>query len=101
MPEEQSHLSRRSALRAAATAGIAATALGAMSVPAFASARPARSDHTGHDDARQQGDEADTNEPIVVHVRNARTGEIDVFRGTNQSRLHDPALAALLVRASR
>jgi hypothetical protein len=101
LPDEQSRLSRRSALRAAAAAGMAATALGAVSAPALAAARPARTGRSGHDDARQQDDGTDANEPIVVHVRNARTGEIDVFRGTSQSRLHDPALAAMLVRASR
>ncbi|HEY6480800.1 MAG TPA: hypothetical protein VIZ00_12265, partial [Streptosporangiaceae bacterium] len=45
--------------------------------------------------------ESQVTEPIIAHVRNARTGEIDVFRGTSQTRLHDPALAALLIRASR
>jgi len=36
-----------------------------------------------------------------VHVLDARSGEIDVFRGTSQTRLHDRELAARLVRASR
>jgi hypothetical protein len=36
-----------------------------------------------------------------VHVRDAASGEIDVFRGTTQTRLHDRDLAARLVRASR
>jgi hypothetical protein len=93
--EEQSRLSRRSALRTAAAAGIAATALAATSAPALAAARPARA---GGDSDRPA---ADPGEPIVAHLRDARTGEIDVFRGTSQTRLRDPALAALLVRASR
>jgi hypothetical protein len=38
---------------------------------------------------------------IVVHVRDVESGEIDVFRGTGQTRLLDPELAARLVRASR
>jgi hypothetical protein len=37
----------------------------------------------------------------VVHVRDAATGEIDVFRGTTHTRLHDRGLAAQLVRASK
>jgi hypothetical protein len=94
--EEASLLSRRSALRTAGVAGIAATALAAGSMPALASARPARA---GRDGTDEHG--AHPAEPVVAHVRNARTGEIDVFRGTSQVRLHDPALAALLVRASR
>ena len=39
--------------------------------------------------------------PVIAHVRNARTGEIDLFRGTSQVRVHDTALAAHLIRASR
>ena len=95
--EQDSHLSRRTALRGAAAAGIAATALAATATPALAASRPARpataaAAHTAEDE---------NGEAIVAHVRNARTGEIDVFRGTSQTRLHDPALAALLLRASR
>jgi hypothetical protein len=36
--------------------------------------------------------------PIVVHVRNAKSGEIDVFSGTSQTRLHDKDLAARIAR---
>jgi hypothetical protein len=36
-----------------------------------------------------------------VHVRDAGSGEIDLFRGTSHVRVHDPELAARLVRASR
>ena len=36
-----------------------------------------------------------------MHVRDARSGEIDVFRGTSHARVHDPELAARLMRASR
>jgi hypothetical protein len=34
-------------------------------------------------------------------VRDAKSGQIDVFRGTSQTSLRDPDLAARLVRASR
>jgi hypothetical protein len=37
----------------------------------------------------------------VVHLRDATSGEIEVFRGTSQIRLLDPELAARLVEASR
>jgi hypothetical protein len=37
----------------------------------------------------------------VIHVRDADTGEMDIFAGTARTRLRDPALAARLVRASR
>ena len=102
-PQQQpSLISRRSALRGGAATGIAGAALLAAGGPALAAALPSRG--AAHDAAR--GAAADdaaghTAEPIIAHVRNARTGEIDVFRGTSQTRLHDPALAALLIRASR
>lgn len=96
--EERPRLSRRSILRGAAgagAAGIAATALAGTAMPAFAAAsRP-------HHDPKDQAKDTDTSEQVVVHVRDARSGELDVFRGTSQTRLRDPELAARLVRASR
>ena len=97
--DAQRYLSRRSVLRAAAgagAAGIAATALASTALPAVAaSARPAVPA------ARGMKAEAKDEDQIVVHVRDARSGEIDVFRGTSQTRLRDPDLAGRLVRASR
>jgi anaerobic selenocysteine-containing dehydrogenase len=98
--QDQQHLSRRSVLRGAAgagVAGIAATALAGPAMPAFAAAatRPA-----GRGTKADRAD-ADTSEQLVVHVRDARSGEIDVFRGTSHARVHDPELAARLMRASR
>jgi hypothetical protein len=100
-PQPQPRMSRRAALRTAATTGVAVTALAATAGPALAAARPARAegeDH-GHNVAERAG--TDPGEPIIAHLRDARTGEIDVFRGTSRVRLRDPALAALLVRKSR
>ena len=37
----------------------------------------------------------------MIHVRDARTGEMDIFAGTTRTRLVDPTLAARLARASR
>ena len=96
--KERPRVSRRSILRGAAgagAAGIAATALAGTAMPAFAAAsRPAH-------DPKDRAKDTDTSEQFVVHVRDARSGEIDVFRGTSQTRLRDPELAARLVRASR
>jgi hypothetical protein len=89
--------SRRSVLWGAAgagVAGLAATTLVGSALPAMAATSAPRDADAG------DGDAAGTDQ-IVVHVRNARSGEIDVFRGTSQTRLHDPELAARLVRASR
>jgi hypothetical protein len=85
------HLSRRSVLRGAATAGaagLAATAMGAG--PALAA--------TGRPSPRSGSEVKKPSGPIVVHVRNAKTGEIDVFSGTSQTRLRDKDLAARIAR---
>jgi len=37
--------------------------------------------------------------PITVHVRDAKTGDIEVFSGTSQTRLRDKDLAARIARA--
>ena len=85
-------LSRRSVMRGAAGlagAGLAAGAItGAMAAPAAAAARPAR---------QAAGDAAPAG-PVIVHVRDVRSGEMDVFAGTSHARLTDPGLAARLVR---
>lgn len=107
VPATQGPLSRRAVLRTAAGAGLAAGALAASNVPAplslAATTRPAArhttADHAASGHAAASHDTTDG--PIVVHLRDARTGEIDIFRGTSQTRLHDHALAALLIRASR
>jgi hypothetical protein len=96
--KERQRLSRRAILRGAAgagAAGIAATALAGTAMPAFAAiSGPAHN-------TKDRAEDTHTSEQIVVHVRDARSGEIDVFRGTSQTRLRDPELAARLVRASR
>jgi len=90
-------VSRRSVLRSAAGAGavgaaclVVGGALGA--VPAAAATRPAR---RAPDSGRAGADR------VVVHVRDARTGEIDVFAGTSHTRLRDPGLAAQLAGLMR
>ncbi len=77
----------------AGAAGIAATALGGVIAPA-SEATTGRALHAGPTGA------ADA-EPLVLHVRDAAAGEIDVFHGLTQARLHDRDLAARIVRASR
>jgi hypothetical protein len=90
--------SRRSVLHGAAGlagAGLAATVLaGTLAAPASASAAPrthpgraARVPHSG--------------EPVIVHVRDVRSGEMDVFAGETTARLRDPDLAARLVHTVR
>jgi len=72
-----------------AGAGLAAGAItGAMTAPAAASSRP----------VRRSADDASPAGPVIVHVRDVTSGEMDVFAGTSHARLTDPALAARLVR---
>jgi hypothetical protein len=94
--EQQSPISRRAALRGGAAAGLAGAALVATGTPALAAARPA----SRAESVRASADER-AEETIVVHVRNLRTGELDIFRGTSQTRVHNAALAAQLARAGR
>jgi len=92
-----SRLSRRSLLQGAATAGaagLAATALGAVASPALAAtSRTAPGQSPAREQARTPAG------PIVVHVRDARSGDIEVFSGTSQTRVRDQDLAARIARA--
>jgi nitrous oxide reductase len=88
-------LSRRSLLQGAATAGAAGLAVTAMGAAAPAMAATA----TGTAPAADQADGHDTAAgPIMVHVRDARSGDIEVFAGTSQTRLRDKDLAARIAR---
>jgi hypothetical protein len=102
--EPAERMSRRSLLQGAAAAGaagLAVTAFGAAMSPAAsasttASSAPARGDLK----APAGGDvKAAPAGPVVVHVRNAKSGDIEVFSGTSQTRLRDKDLAARIVRA--
>jgi hypothetical protein len=92
--------SRRSILWSAAGAGAAGLAAAAMArtAPALAAAKPAGS-RTRLPDA--PADKAPAGGPVVVHLRDARSGEMDIFSGTSRTRLRDPDLAARLARAAR
>jgi hypothetical protein len=89
--------SRRSVLYGAAGlagAGLAATAIaGTLAAPAAAAAPRA---HHG-----QAAGVATPAEPVIVHVRDLRTGEMDVFAGESKTRLRDPGLAARLAHSVR
>jgi hypothetical protein len=37
--------------------------------------------------------------PVVVYLRDASSGELEIFAGTSRTQVHDPALAARLARA--
>jgi hypothetical protein len=101
--EPQSRVSRRSVLRSAAgagAAGLAAAAVVGTGAPALAAATSASRRQAGRA-ATGEAATAATAQPVVVHLRDARSGEMDVFAGTSHTRLRDPELAARLVRAAR
>jgi len=91
--------SRRSLLRGAAGAGVAGLAITALAdtalaAPAAAATGPApRRERAG---AAAHAEPLPDAEPLIVHVRDARTGVMDVYRGTSHTRLRDPGLAAYL-----
>jgi len=87
-------VTRRSLLQGAATAGaagLAVTAMGAAAGPALAATSRSAADQSPDDHAHAG--------PIVVHVRDARSGDIEVFSGTSQTRMRDKDLAARIARA--
>jgi hypothetical protein len=80
----------------AGAAGLTLTTLGAGS--ALAASRP----HTAAASAAEGApDHIADGEAVVVHVRNIRSGELDVYRGTSHVRVLDRDLAARLARASQ
>ena len=95
-------VSRRSVIRGAATAGaagLAVTALGGALSPAAAASTRAPASASAPAAASADADVKAPAGPIVVHVRNAKSGDIEVFSGTSQTRLRDKDLAARISRA--
>jgi nitrous oxide reductase len=93
-------LTRRSLLQGAATAGaagLAVTVMGAAASPALAAT--SRSSAPEQSASAQSQDHHEHAGPIMVHVRDARTGDIEVFSGTSQTQLRDKDLAARIARA--
>ena len=100
-PGETAPPSRRSVLRGVAGVGAvgfaAAVGVGAAAGPALAAdnrraAAPARPDAALPADAAG---------PLVVYLRDAASGELDVFAGTSHAVIRDHELAARLTSAVR
>ena len=109
--DEHSSLSRRGLVKGAA--GVAAAGvvtLTASRTPAVAAAVPgsdtaagardAAGPDTSGSDGDGDGDDGDLGE-LVVHVRDARSGKMDVYAGSQHFAVHDPALAARLAAAAK
>src|ERR1700722_16890849 len=99
--DEPGRVSRRSVLRGAAGAGAAGLAMTAFAGPALAAARPARPGADAASAPAAHADDVSDVEDVVVHVRNVRSGELDVYRGTSHVRVTDRDLAVRLARASK
>ena len=91
-------LSRRSLLRGAAGVGAVSVAAAAGAGTIFAAAGPANAATDAHADA---GAHPAAGEPIVAYLRDAATGEFEVFHGTRQVRVRDRKLAAQLLNQVR
>ncbi|MHA6757821.1 hypothetical protein [Streptacidiphilus sp. PAMC 29251] len=92
-----SGMSRRGLIRNAAGAGAATLAAGALLSAATGIAAAAEPSSTA---AAEHHAPASAEETLIVHVRNARTGEIDIFHGHHHRTVKDRALTAALLRAA-
>ena|ERR1700722_11962113 len=99
--DQPGRVSRRSVLRGAAGAGAAGLAMTAFAGPALAAARPARPGAEASSAPAAHAEDVADVEDVVVHVRNVRSGELDVYRGTSHVRVTDRDLAVRLARASK
>jgi hypothetical protein len=94
-------MSRRGLVKGAAALG--AAVLASAGVPARAQTESV----TGQADAAaaaavpSQGGHRDAGETVVVHVRDARTGDLDLYVGNRHVRVHDRDLASRLIAAAR
>jgi hypothetical protein len=98
--EPGDRVSRRSLLRGAAgvgAVGLAATVGGAAFAAASSSAARPPAAGAAHDTARQDSASGQAGDHLVVYLRDAASGEFEVFNGTSQTRVHNPGLAAQLL----
>ena len=94
-PTAKSGLSRRGLLRSAGGIGIAGVAAGVLVETTAGMASPATTSTASADHTP-----ASASAPLVAHVHDARTGEVDLFTGEQHVRVHDPALARALAQAA-
>ena len=94
-PVAKSGLSRRGLLRSAGGIGIAGVAAG-MLVDTTAGMASAATAST----ATASRAPAPASTPLVAHVHDARTGEVDLYTGEQHVRVHNPSLARALAQAA-
>jgi hypothetical protein len=100
---EASAVSRRTLMKTAAGAGVAAAAVGIVGVAhASGTAKTAEAAPlAGAPLAGAAMPVADTNGPIVVHVTDVSAGTVEVFAGDSRTEIHDVDLAARIAHAAR
>jgi hypothetical protein len=91
-PHETPTASRRTMLKGAAAAGVGAATAGVVADILFAG--PASAAVTSSSSSGADSD-------LVAHVRDVRSGDIDLYVGTRQVSVRDRALASRLARAAR
>jgi hypothetical protein len=101
-PEPTAGPSRRSMLLGAGAAGAvgiaAAAGVGTVGGGAAAATRPAADNRAA---AGAEHSAGAAGAPLVVYLRDAASGEFDVFAGTSRTSIVDPDLAARLTHAVR
>jgi hypothetical protein len=95
--ERSSRVSRRSVLRGAAGASAVGLVTAAGLGQALAAPLPASRSRS----ATPAANAGASSGPIVVYLRDAAAGELEVFAGSSQVLIHDPAMVARLTRAVR
>jgi hypothetical protein len=92
-PAAKAGFSRRGLLRSAGGIGIAGVAAGMLidTTTGVASAATTSTPASSH---------AAATTPLVAHVHDARTGEVDLYSGEQHVRVHNPALARALAQAA-
>ncbi len=90
-------MDRRGLMRNAAGMGAAGIAAGVLLTAGPASAAEPAAPAAG----AKAGQAPVSQEPLVVHVRDAATGELDLYQGERHRRVVDRDLAAALARHAR
>ncbi|SEL28054.1 hypothetical protein [Streptacidiphilus jiangxiensis] len=97
-PDLPSAMSRRGLIKHATVAGAATVAAGLAVNTALAGSAAAAAKTT---DRPEHTTQEWSDEPFMVRVVDARTGELDIFHGHRHHRVRDHQLVAELLRATR
>ena len=94
-------IDRRGFFKQAGAAAAVATVAGAMSQIPLGVGSAIAGAATIHDDELTPSEQLREGEDLVAHVKSSRTGEISLFVGEREVRIHDRKIAARLIRSIR